>query len=148
MENELSGSEILTPSVLHKITREKELAKSAEAKVSEGKDASKHHKEQEEFMARHLQPQAMERLMNAVKRAAESGENHLLVLQFASEFCSDSGRAINNGREEWPATLQGYAAEAYGFFQTNLQPLGYRLRAEILSYPHGMPGDVGLYLVW
>lgn len=148
MENQASQTEILTPSALHRITHEKELAKAAETHASEGKEAEKHRKELDEFLALHLQPQAMERLMSAVRRAAERGENHLLVVQFSSDFCSDRGRAINNGREEWPATLQGYAAEAYGFFVTNLQPLGYRLRAEILSYPGGMPGDVGLYLVW
>ena len=148
MQDQTSTTEIFTPSTLHKIAREKELAKAAEARASEGKDAEKHRKDHEEFMARHLQPQAMERLMNGVKRAAERGENRLLVLQFSSEFCTDLGRAINNGREEWPKTLQGYAAEAFAFFESNLQPLGYKLRAEILDYPNGMPGDVGIYLVW
>jgi hypothetical protein len=148
MNDQASSSEILTPAVLHKIAKEKDLAKAAEAKLSEGKEAEKHRKEHEEFMARHLAPQAMERVMAAVRRAAERGENHLLVLQFSSEFCTDFGRAINNGREGWPSTLQGYAAEAFAFFQKDLQPLGYKLRAEILDYPGGMPGDVGIHLVW
>ena len=29
-----------------------------------------------------------------------------------------------------------------------LRPLGYKLYAEIISFPGGMPGDVGLFLKW
>jgi hypothetical protein len=148
MNDQASSLEVLTPSALRKIIKDKESAKAAETRASEGKDAEKHRKEHDAFMARHLEPQAMERLMQAVRRAAEQGETHLLVLQFPSEFCTDSGRAIGNVRAEWPATLQGYAAEAFAFFEKELQPLGFKLRAEILSYPGGMPGDVGVYLVW
>jgi hypothetical protein len=30
----------------------------------------------------------------------------------------------------------------------DFRPLGYKVRAEILDYPHGNLGDVGIYLVW
>jgi hypothetical protein len=29
-----------------------------------------------------------------------------------------------------------------------LKPLGFKLNAQILDYPGGMPGDIGLYLRW
>jgi hypothetical protein len=29
-----------------------------------------------------------------------------------------------------------------------LRPLGYKLSAEIVSWPDGLPGDVALYLKW
>jgi len=33
-------------------------------------------------------------------------------------------------------------------WEENLKPLGFGLRAEVIDYPHGMPGDVGLYCHW
>jgi hypothetical protein len=29
-----------------------------------------------------------------------------------------------------------------------LRPLGYKLHAEIISFPGGMPGEVGMFLKW
>jgi hypothetical protein len=42
--------------------------------------------------------------------------------------------------------LVGYAAPAYEFYKAELQPHGYRLRAEILDFPEGFPGEVGIKL--
>ena len=41
-----------------------------------------------------------------------------------------------------------FAKDAYNFYVKELRPLGYKLHAEIISFPGGMPGDVGLYLAW
>ena len=67
-------------------------------------------------------------------------------MTFSSDLCNDGGRAINNGDPNWPKTLVGFAARAYEFYQKELQPHGYRLRAEILDFPGGMPGEVGITL--
>ena len=37
---------------------------------------------------------------------------------------------------------------AYDFYQKELRPLGYKLHAEIVSYPGGMPGEAALILKW
>jgi len=29
-----------------------------------------------------------------------------------------------------------------------LQPLGFGLKAEVLEYPGGMPGDIGFFITW
>ena len=63
-----------------------------------------------------------------------------------SEFCTDGGRAINNFEPHWPDTLTGFAKRAHEFWQKELQPLGYKVRAQILDFPGGMPGDVGIFL--
>jgi hypothetical protein len=31
---------------------------------------------------------------------------------------------------------------------TELRPLGFKLTAQVLDYPGGTPGDIGLYLRW
>ena len=34
------------------------------------------------------------------------------------------------------------------FWREHLQPLDFRLRAEVLEYPESMPGDIGFFLTW
>ena len=77
------------------------------------------------------------------KGAAERGEREVLALRFPSEYCTDGGRAINNFEPDWPKTLTGFAKRAYEFWQRELEPQGYKLRAQIMDFPGGVPGDVG-----
>jgi hypothetical protein len=102
----------------------------------------------EAFMSRKVAPEAVERINNAVRIAAQNGHHHLEVITFPSSYCSDGGRRINIADAEWPTTLTGFAKDAYDFYNTELRPLGYKLRAEIISFPGGMPGDVSLSLAW
>jgi len=70
------------------------------------------------------------------------------VLTFPSTYCSDRGRRINIGDPDWPSSLEGFAKDAYAFFDRELRPMGYKLTAEIINFPGGVPGDVGLKLKW
>ncbi len=99
-------------------------------------------------MSRKVAPEAIDRINNAVRIAAQNGQHHLQVITFPSSYCSDRGRRINIADPEWPGTLTGFAKDAYEFYQNELHPLGYKLRAEITSFPGGMPGDVALSLAW
>src|SRR4029453_4581923 len=38
--------------------------------------------------------------------------------------------------------------QAYEFWRDQLRPAGYRLRAMIVEWPGGLPGDVGFFLRW
>jgi len=69
-------------------------------------------------------------------------------MQFPAKLCTDKGRAINNGEPDWPETLQGKAKSFYDFFLERGRPQGFRLKAQILNFPGGMPGDVGLIVSW
>jgi len=142
------SDDILRPDALRKATQEKEMARAREMLEADQRRAEEKHHLQEAFMNREIQKDGRERLRRAMMAAAERGENHLRVVTFPSELCTDGGRAINNGDPNWPATLVGYAGRAYEFYRTELQPHGYRLRAEILDFPGGMPGEVGLTLAW
>ena len=102
----------------------------------------------EEFLKRELAPDLMDRLSKMVRSAAQRGERELLVFRFPSKFCSDRGRAINNADPKWPETLEGAAKRAFEFFESELKPRGFKLRAEIVEFPGGMPGDVGFRLAW
>ena len=100
------------------------------------------------FLAREVQPEAIDRINHLISVAAKQGNHQLQVLTFPSSYCSDGGRRINIADPEWPSTLEGFAKKAYDFFQKELRPLGYKLHAEIINFPGGMPGDVALFLTW
>jgi len=70
------------------------------------------------------------------------------MLRFPNQLCSDGGRAINIADPCWPAMLRGEAAELYLRWEQELKPEGFRLSAHVLDFPGGMPGDIGLFLVW
>ncbi|MEP9377481.1 hypothetical protein ABLE91_12245 [Aquabacter sp. CN5-332] len=87
-------------------------------------------------------------LVSKIKAAAQRGETELMVMRFPNTLCTDKGRAINNSVEGWPDTLTGRPRQAYEFWRDHLKPANYKLRAMIIDWPHGMPGDVGFYLSW
>ena len=99
-------------------------------------------------MSRQVAPEAFERINNAMRIAAQNGNHQLQVITFPSSYCSDGGRRINIADPEWTSTLTGFAKDAYDFYVKELRFLGYKLHAEIISFPGGMPGEVGLYLAW
>jgi hypothetical protein len=140
--------DLITPDELRRIAEEQDMAKAREALEKQRKAEEEHDHLREAFMARDLQPDVFERLSRAVKGAAERGERELMVLRFSSEYCTDRGRAINNFEPGWPDSLTGFAKRAYEFWQQELEPKGYKLRAQVLDFPGGMPGDVGMFLRW
>jgi hypothetical protein len=140
--------DLISPHDLQKVAAQKEISRAREIAEAEKRRADERHHLQEAFMNRQLDPNVKVRLSTALRAAAERGETHLRVFTFPSELCADGGRAINNGDPNWPKTLIGFAARAYEFYQKELQPHGYKLRGEILDFPGGMPGEVGITLAW
>ena len=139
---------MIKPEDLRQITEDKEMAELRQALEHKKKVEAEQKDVYQAFLNQHVHPEAKARVTLAVRRAAERGEKELQVLKFSSEFCTDKGRAINNFEADWPETLTGFAKEAYEAWDEHLRPLGYKLRAQILDYPNGMPGDVGMILYW
>ncbi|KAA0969790.1 histidine kinase [Aureimonas fodinaquatilis] len=102
----------------------------------------------DEFFNQHVGEKERATIRNLVTRALKDGKMEALVYSFPSDFCSDSGRAINSGDPDWPQTLQGKAKELYDRFKEVAQPQGYRLKAMVINFPGGVPGDIGFYLNW
>jgi hypothetical protein len=139
---------ILRPQDLQLISSDAEMAKMDEERQLKQKKERQQLELREAFMSREVQPEAIERINNAVSIAAKQGFHQIQVVTFPSSFCTDGGRRINIADPEWPSTLDGFAKQAYEFYERELRPLGYKLHAEIISFPGGMPGDVGLFLKW
>jgi len=142
-----------------KLLTVKELqAKIAEAEGAKASAAQKAmHAEEEEkraLLERLSRPsglsddEVMEKASIIINRAVENGQMSVQVFRFPHSLCSDDGRAINQAEAGWEKTLTGIPKEIYDFWARQLQPRGYHIRYETLSYPGGMPGDVGIFLSW
>lgn len=140
--------DLITPDQLRTIAEEREMAMLREALEADKKRQKDQDSVREAFMNQHVRPDAKERFTRAVREAAERGVKEIQVARFPSTWCTDGGRAINNFEPDWPNSLTGYAREAYEVYERVLRQKGYKLRAQILDYPGGMPGDVGLFLRW
>jgi len=103
-----------------------------------------------------------ELFITKLKHAVSCGETELMLLSFASEFCSDGGRAVANaspsdrGHEAphsnngpaWLATLPKGMYSLYRFWKECLEQGGFGFEARIVCYPEGRTGDVGLFFTW
>ena len=102
----------------------------------------------EELIGKHISDGSWRNLIHGARSAAEQGLKEFLLLRFPSQLCSDGGRAVNVPDPGWPATLRGEAAEIYSRWSHDLKPQGFHLAARVVDFPDGMPGDIGLFLVW
>ena len=92
--------------------------------------------------------EAMQRVAVIIQRAVSNGQTEVQVYRFPNQLCTDHGRAINQQEAGWEKTLTGLPKEMYEFWNRQLRPLGYKLRFQIVDWPDGMPGDVGITLKW
>ncbi len=90
----------------------------------------------------------MKRAAAIINRAVSNGLTEVLVGTFPNQICTDRGRAINQQEPGWENTLTGLPKELFEFWRKHLQPRGYKIKCEIVNFPNGMPGDVGITLSW
>ena len=123
----------------------------AEAKKREGhvkREQDKLSKFTEDFLRNQVTEDEIAMVRRLVMNAVKDGKLEALVYSFPSNLCTDSGRAINSGDPQWTETLQGKAREFYNRYVEFGRPQGYKLKAMIINFPGGMPGDVGFFLNW
>lgn len=90
----------------------------------------------------------MKRAAAIINRAVGNGLTEVEVGRFPNQVCTDRGRAINQQEPGWENTLTGLPKEIYDFWKKHLQPRGYRIKYQIVSFPDGIPGDIGITLSW
>jgi len=123
----------------------------ARKRVEERRAEAKLRSEQMKVLiGEHITGKRWRELLRRARESAAHGMREFLLLRFPHSLCSDGGRSINalpeNGN--WPETLRGEAAEVYLRWKQELRPRGFRLTARVLDFPGGVPGDIGLFLVW
>jgi hypothetical protein len=145
-----TGAGTFSAADLKRRMAEREAAKAAEELHQMREQEEKQKAVMEEF---HKPPdrtpeQLLQLVTQLVNRAAEAGQSEVQIYRFPNELCSDRGRRINNSEAGWETTLEGRPKAAYDFWHDHLRPLGFHLKAEVLEYPGGMPGDIGFFLTW
>ena len=101
-----------------------------------------------DFLHQHVSEDEIAMVRRLVTNAVKDGKMEAMVYAFPSDLCTDSGRAINNNAPNWPETLQGKAKELYDRYEERMKPQGYRLKAMVINFPGGVPGDIGFFLNW
>ncbi len=139
---------VLRPDALHKITKDAEAAALKEMFDTDRKAQEERAALKEAFMSRDVRADVIERVNAAVQRAAEARKTEIELFRFPATFCNDGGRKINNGEPDWPESLEGFAKRAYDVYVKHYKPLGYKAKAQVMEFPHGMMGDIALFLSW
>lgn len=108
----------------------------------------KRNHEVNELLAADLTEAKWQHMLHDARIAAGKGEKEHLLLKFPCELCTDRGRAVNVPDPSWPATLRGLPAQVFLRWKQELRDRGFRLQARVIDFPDGVPGHVGLFLVW
>lgn len=95
-----------------------------------------------------IAPDAEERLARRIATVVAQGRTEFEALRFPKELTTDNARAINQAEPGWENTLTGLPRIAYEYWAKNLRGKGYHLRAEVVTFPGGMPGECALILSW
>lgn len=101
-----------------------------------------------EMLAADLTDAAWGHMLHDARIAAGKGEKEQMLLKFPCELCIDHGRAVNVPDRSWPSTLRGLPAQVFLRWKRELRPRGFKLAARVIDFPNGVPGDIGLFLVW
>ncbi|NNG72246.1 hypothetical protein HLI18_20730 [Rhizobium laguerreae] len=147
-ESEKSNPQMLSAEELRQKALELQLIEMEREDKIKAREAKKHAEFVDDFFRKHVGDKERDIIRRVIMKAAADGKSEAMVYSFPSSFCTDSGRAINSARPEWPTTLQGKAKEIYDLFVEVARPHGYKLKAMVISFPGGMPGDIGFFLNW
>jgi hypothetical protein len=90
----------------------------------------------------------IKRASTVIQRAVRNGLHEVQVYRFPNVLCTDKGRAINQMESGWETTLTGIPQEIYQLWKDYLQPRGYKIAYQIIDFPGGVPGDIGVTLSW
>ncbi|MFZ0148417.1 MAG: hypothetical protein WAV38_18610 [Xanthobacteraceae bacterium] len=92
--------------------------------------------------------EAIRRGLEIIHRAIKNRVTEVEIIRFPNELCTDKGRAINQQEPGWENTLTGTPKEIYQFWDKYFRPRGYKLRVQIVDFPSGLPGDIGMTVSW
>jgi hypothetical protein len=92
--------------------------------------------------------EAIARAIKIIERAMHNRLSEVQVHRFPNQLCTDKGRAINQQEPGWEKTLTGVPKEIYQLWEKYFRSRGYKLKVQIVDFPGGVPGDVGMTLSW
>ena len=92
--------------------------------------------------------EAIRRGLEIIQQAIKNRLTEIEIIRFPNQVCTDKGRAINQQEPGWENTLTGAPKEIYQFWHKYFRPRGYKLRVQVVDFPDGLPGDIGMTVSW
>jgi hypothetical protein len=138
----------LAAAALRQSITDREAAKDDEALRHQAEADRELEKLFRQLLEEQVSQKELDDIRQKIIRATDQGKMEVEVMRFPSKLCTDKGRAINNVEPNWPDTLQGKPKSFYDFFLKRGRPQGFKLKAMIVDFPGGVPGDVGLVVSW
>jgi hypothetical protein len=138
----------MSASDLRKILLEEQMAEAKKHDDQRSKEEKKLIAFTEDFLKNQVTDDEIAMVRRLVMNAVSAGRFEAMVYSFPSDLCTDSGRAINSNDPQWTNTLRGKAKEFYERYLKYGKPQGFKLKAMIINFPGGIPGDVGFFLNW
>ena len=92
--------------------------------------------------------EAIRRAKVILDRGMRNRMTEVEVFRFPNQLCTDKGRAINQQEPGWERTLTGAPKEIYQLWEKYFRPRGYKLKVQIVDFPDGLLGDIGMTLSW
>src|SRR6187401_395053 len=92
--------------------------------------------------------EVLKRTEAIIERAVSNGLTEVQVYRFPNSLCTDHGRAIIQQEPGWEKTLTGIPKEIFQLWADYLKPREYRISYEVIDYPGGVPGDIGISISW
>lgn len=142
------GGENVTADQFRHLMQEHETREEAERVERRHTQQETLEKRLKELAARRLSDAEWRRLLAQARGSASAGMNEFMLIRFPSQLCADGGRAINAPDASWPQTLRGEPADIFARWRQELGPKGFRLTAQVVDFPDGVPGDAALFLEW
>ncbi|MEK4034387.1 CBS domain-containing protein [Methylocystis sp. IM3] len=101
-----------------------------------------------DLAARRLTDAQWREMLSQARAAAAGGLTEHILIRFPSQLCADGGRAINAPDSRWPETLRGEPSDVFRRWRNELHPRGFKIAAQVIDFPDGLPGDAALFLIW
>jgi len=92
--------------------------------------------------------EAIRRAKAIIERGMKNRMTEVEVFRFPNQLCTDKGRAINQQEPGWERTLTDAPKEIYQLWEKYFRPRGYKLKVQIVDFPDGLLGDIGMTLSW
>src|SRR5215470_9820835 len=92
--------------------------------------------------------EAIRRGLEIIHRAVKNRLTEVEIIRSPNELCTDKGRAINQQEPGCESTLTGEPKKIYQFWDKYFRPHGYKLRVQVVDFPGGLPGDIGMTVSW
>ncbi len=110
------------------------------------REAKKYSEFVEDFFKKHIGDDERAVIKRLVMKAAADGKFEAMVYSF--EFFAPTA----DGNQQRTVRVAEYAAgrakEVLDLFDSVARPQGYTLKAMVINFPEGMPGDIGFFLGW